>query len=321
MAILVTGAAGFVGLNVTEHLLRAGHEVVGLDRIDLPTRARREFPGLPGRLTMIGGSVLSSADLARALTIAKVETVIHCAVITAGPAREQSNPEGIVAVNVQGAVEALIAAARRGVQRFVYPSSQSVYGASLAGNDLADEDTQRRPLLLYGTTKLACEDMLPRIAETQGVNFVSARLASVYGPWEYATGARDTLSPMLTIIELARSGEEAVLGPSGLGDFVYSGDVAAGLATLAATPAPKRRFYNLGSSRRTTADDFCQAVQAIRPDFRWRRAAPGEAPNVVSWFEIDRAALDTTQLTAETGFTPRQFAQTAADYLAWAEAG
>ena len=133
MAVLVTGAAGFVALNVVEHLLRAGREVVGLDRIALPARATRVFAGLPGRLTMIGGSVLSDADLSRALTIAPVDRVIHCAVITAGSAREKAAPETIVAVNVQGAVAALLAAARRGVRRFVYPSSGSIYGTAAAG--------------------------------------------------------------------------------------------------------------------------------------------------------------------------------------------
>ena len=84
MATLVTGAAGFVALNVVQHLLAAGHDVVGLDRIALPERARRAFAALPGRFTLIGGSILSAADLRRALTIAPVEAVIHCAVITAG---------------------------------------------------------------------------------------------------------------------------------------------------------------------------------------------------------------------------------------------
>ena len=63
MAFLVTGAAGFVALNVVEHLLRAGHEVVGLDRIPLPARAARDFAALAGRLTMVSGSILSDADL------------------------------------------------------------------------------------------------------------------------------------------------------------------------------------------------------------------------------------------------------------------
>src|SRR5215475_9042059 len=125
MAILITGAAGFVALNIVEHLLRAGRDVVGLDRIALPERARREFATLPGLFTLIGGSILSSADMRRALTVAPVEAVIHCAVITAGSAREKADPEGIVAVNIHGAVATLMAAARRGVPRFVYPSSGS----------------------------------------------------------------------------------------------------------------------------------------------------------------------------------------------------
>src|SRR5580692_977052 len=87
MAILVTGAAGFVALNVVEHLLAAGRDVVGLDRIKLPDRAARVFAALPGRLTMVDGTIMSDADLSRALTAAPIEAVIHCAVITAGSER------------------------------------------------------------------------------------------------------------------------------------------------------------------------------------------------------------------------------------------
>jgi len=319
MAILVTGAAGFVGLNVVEHLLRAGRSVVGLDRIDLPARARRLFATLPGRLVLIGGSVLSGADLARALTIAKVDAVIHCAVITAGAAREQADPEGIVAVNVQGAVAALTAAARRGVKRFVYTSSQSVYGAALDAVEVADEAmTPRLPLLLYGRTKLACEDLLPRIAASQRVGFVAARLASVYGPWEYATGVRDTLSPMLGGVEAARRGEEAVLNAPGRVDFVYAPDVAAALVRLADRQSPDHGFYNVGSGRARSAAEWCAALAACRPGFRWRLAGAGEEANVVSWSAGDRAALAIGRIGEEFGWRPRQFEETASDYLAWA---
>src|ERR1700729_3356188 len=114
MAILVTGAAGFVALNVVEHLLSSGRDVVGLDRSPLPERAGRAFAAMPGRFTPVDGSILSAADLTRALTAAPIETVIHCAVITAGSAREKSDPETIVAVNVQGAVGTLMAAVRGG---------------------------------------------------------------------------------------------------------------------------------------------------------------------------------------------------------------
>jgi nucleoside-diphosphate-sugar epimerase len=185
MTILVTGAAGFVGLNVVEHLLRAGRSVAGLDRIDLPPRARRLFPSLPGSLTWTSGSVQSASDLSRALTAAPVQAVIHCAVITAGAERERRDPEGIVATNVGGATATLAAAARHGVGRFIYPSSVAVYGTAARGVDLVREDeVPPRPVMLYGLTKLACEILLPRVAEVGGIGFAAARLASVYGPWD-----------------------------------------------------------------------------------------------------------------------------------------
>ena len=56
MAILVTGAAGFVALNVAEHLLSSGRDVVGLDRIPLPPRAAQAFAALPGRFTLVDAS-------------------------------------------------------------------------------------------------------------------------------------------------------------------------------------------------------------------------------------------------------------------------
>ncbi len=322
MAILVTGAAGFVALNIAGHLLSAGRDVVGLDRIPVPPRAARDFAALPGRFTLIGGSIMSAADLSRALTIAPVEAVIHCAVITAGAARETADPETIVAVNVQGAVGALLAAARRGVRRFVYPSSGSIYG--LAAKDVAviDEDALTpTPVMLYGLTKRAAETILPRVAETQGVRFTAARLGSVYGPWEYATGVRDTLSPMWQALQCARSGQTAVLGPPWRGDYIYSRDVAAGLARIADAPALSRTIYNLGSGRAVTVEDWCAALAPLIPGFRWRRAAPGEAYNVESHTGFNRGAFDIGKITAATGFAPRfDLASAAADYLAWSRA-
>lgn len=322
MAILVTGAAGFVALNIVEHLLSAGREVVGLDRIPLPPRAVRDFAALPGRFTLIGGSILSAADLSRALTVAPIEAVIHCAVITAGTAREKSDPETIVAVNIQGAVGALMAAVRRGVKRFVYPSSGSIYGHAAKGIALIEEDALTpSPVMLYGLTKRAAETILPRIAETQGVEFTAARLGQVYGPWEYATGVRDTLSPMLQSLECARGGQEAVLGPPWRGDYIYSRDIAAGLVLIADTHGLSRAIYNLGSGRAATAEDWCAALAPLMPGFRWRRAKDGEAYGVESHSGFDRGAFDIKKIGAETGFAPRfDFASAAADYLAWLNA-
>ena len=319
MAILITGAAGFVALNIVEHLLTAGRDVVGLDRIALPERAVRTFAVLPGRFTLIGGSILSAADLRRALTVAPVEAVIHCAVITAGAAREKADPEGIVAVNVQAAVATLMAAARRGVPRYVYSSSGAIYGAAARDVPLIDEDgLTPAPVSLYGLTKRAAETLLPRVAETQGVRFAAARLGSVYGPWEYATGVRDTLSPMLQALECARRGEEAVLAPAWRGDFVFSRDVADGLVRLADAPALTRTVYNLGSGRLGSAEMWCEALARAAPGFRWRRAAPHEIGNVDSHTGFHRGPMAIGKLARDTGFMPRWgLRQAAREWVGW----
>ena len=321
MITLVTGAAGFVGLNVTEHLLRQGRTVVALDRIDLPARARATFATLPGTLVFVGGTVMSPADLARALTIAPVTHVIHCAVITAGTARESADPQSIVDINIQGAVATLAAAARRGVHRFIYPSSVAIYGTNARGIDPIPESLAPNPVMIYGMTKLACEILLPRIAETQGIQFAAARLASVYGPWEYATGARDTLSPMLAALTHAKAGHEAILSHPGAGDFCYSRDIAAGLVALSETPTLTQTTYNLGSGTPTTAEDWCQALATHHPDFRWRRATAGEQPNTTSHVPFDRGGLDIAAIRRDTAFAPAfPMHAAAADYLAWSKA-
>lgn len=319
MAIVVTGAAGFVALNVVEHLLRAGRAVVGLDRIALPERARHAFAALPGQFTLIGGSVLSSADLHRALNVASVEAVIHCAVITAGAAREKADPEGIVAVNIAGAVGTLMEAARAGVTRFVYPSSGAIYGAAARNVPLIDEDaTGAAPVNLYGLTKRAAETILPRVAETQGMRFAAARLGSVYGPWEYATGVRDTLSPMLQVVECALRDEEAVLGPAWRGDFVYSRDVADGLVRLADAERLSRTLYNLGSGRFESAATWCEAVARVVPGFRWRRARDGETWNVESHTGFDRGPMAVGKIARDVGYAPRwDFEAAACDWIGW----
>jgi nucleoside-diphosphate-sugar epimerase len=175
--------------------------------------------------------------------------------------------------------------------------------------------------MLYGLTKRAAETILPRVAETHGVRFTAARLGSVYGPWEYATGVRDTLSPMLQVLECARAGRDAVLGPPWAGDYIYSRDVAAGLVRIADAPALSRTIYNLGSGKAVTAADWCTALAPLMPAFRWRPAGAGEAHNVESHSGFNRGAFDVRKIAAETGFAPQfDLTSAASDYLAWLNA-
>ena len=271
---------------------------------------------------MIGGSVLSEADLSRALTMRPIEAVIHCAVITAGEWREKADPGSILSVNVDGAVATLVAAARRGVKRFVYTSSGAVYGSVAATVEVIDEDALRpAPVNLYGLTKFAAESIMPRVAATQGVHLTAVRLGQVYGPWEYATGVRDTLSPMLQTLEAAASGQEAVLGTPWLGDYTLSRDIAAGLISVADKPSLPRTVYNLATGRRKNVEDWCRVLETRLPGFRWRRSAEG-AWNVESHSGFDRGAMDISRITKDTAYQPVYDFDSAADHLlAWRAAG
>ena len=245
--------------------------------------------------------------------------MIHCAVITAGSAREKADPETIVAVNVQGAVATLMAAARHRVTTFVYPSSGSIYGAVARDVPLIDEDAlMPAPVALYGLTKRAAETILPRVAVVQGVRFAAARLGTVYGPWEYATGVRDTLSPMLQVLECALRGEEAILCSAWRGDFVYSRDVADGLVRLVDAPSLSRVVYNLGSGVLGSAQTWCEAVARCVPGFRWRHARAGETGNIESHTGFHRGPMAIGKIARDTGYVPRyDFARAAEEWRLW----
>jgi UDP-glucuronate 4-epimerase len=318
-ATLLTGAAGFVGLAVTEALLARGDTVVAFDAAALPPDAARRFAALPGRVIPVTGDIRSDADLSAAFAAAPVSRVLHAAVITAGPAREKTDAETIIAVNIAGAVAVLNAAATRGITRFVYPSSVAVYGQQPAGCPAFSEDgTWPKPVMLYGITKLAAEQALTRLAAMHGLSFAAARVGSVFGPWERDTGLRDTLSPHLAATRCALAGVEAVLNPPTRGDHVYVRDVAAGLIGLLDAPALPHALFNLGSGVATDVAEFCAALAAARPGFHWRRAEAGEAANVITHVPFDRAPMTITRLRSATGYAPRfDLAAAAADALAF----
>jgi nucleoside-diphosphate-sugar epimerase len=317
MAILVTGAAGFIGLNLIEHLLSASRSVVALDYRPLPELTRRYLSALPGKLAFIPGAIETASDLATAFAAAPIDTVIHCAVITAGAQREAKDPEAIVATNVQVAVAAITATARYGAKRFIYPSSGAVYGYAAREASVLDEDTLLpKPTNLYAATKWAAEILLNTIARSNQIEFAAIRLGTVFGPWEHATGVRDTLSPMYQTISLLKRNEPAILTTAHTADYIYSRDVAAGLAALADAPTLLRSLYNLGTGRTSTASQWCAELAALKPNFVWRHAAIGDAPNVITHTLFNRPAMNVENIARDANFRPSfGLTDAARDYL------
>lgn len=321
-AVLITGGAGFVGLNLAEALLRRGEEVVLYGHESaLPAGAADAFAALPGRLRLVQGDVRDASALRGAL--AGVDRLFPFAAITAGPVREAAEPETLMEVNVQGVIATLRAARDAGaVRRVVLPSSAAVYGESFYRFAEMDEaDTPAAPLGLYGVTKFAVERAGLRLCALWGLDAVAARIGGTFGPWERDTGLRDTLSPHLAIARAAARRGQAVLPPAPLPsyDWIYVRDLAEGLLRLLDSPEPPHRVVNLAS-----ATDWgphlgacCDVLAAAFPGFRWRHAAPGETPDVPFTETRPRGVMRRGRAAA-FGWAPR-FAPEAAyrDYAAW----
>ena len=306
MTVLVTGASGFVGLAVTEALLEAGESVVAFDAAPLPAPAAAMFAALPGALRCVVGDVRDEAAVARAM--AGVDRMVSAAAITAGAAREAAEPELVIAVNVQAVATVTRLAASAGLRRVIHLSSVAAYGATAQTPGPLTEDMPLRPAALYGITKAAGEAVALRLAALAGLDLAAVRLGSCFGPWEHATGLRDTLSPQQQILIAIRRGEDIVLESDAVRDWLYVRDAAAGVLALLDAPALRHPVYNLGTGRAWPLSAWCDA---LAPGLAWR---VGPAPHVRTWNERPVSSID--RLVADTSYRPRfGAAEAAADWL------
>jgi nucleoside-diphosphate-sugar epimerase len=319
-AILVTGGAGFVGLNLVEALLgRGAHAVVFGREPALPGPAEAAFAKLPGRCTVIQGDVTDAAALRAVFAAHCIAAVFPFAAVTAGPAREAADPALVIDVNLKAVIATLAAAREAGtVRRVILPSSGAVYGESAYAHPVLDEATTPPiPISLYGVTKYAVERAGLRLAGLWGLDAIAARIGATYGPWERDSGLRDTLSIHLAIFEAAARGEALVIPPAPLPayDWVYVRDLVAGLLALLDAPAPPHRVVNLGSG----ADWAPHAASCLDrvPGLAWRHALAGETPTL-AWNETRPRGVLAIARAADFGWRPR-FDPGAAydDYAAW----
>jgi UDP-glucose 4-epimerase len=248
MRVAVFGGTGFVGLNVAERLLGAGDDVVVFDRNPPPDQALDELDRLAGTLTVETASIEDPGAVARA--VAGAQAVVYGAAVTSDAAREAADPRSVLAVNLMGWLGVLEAARAAGVARVVGLSSASAYGeAAFGANALDEAATPPDPRTLYAISKVASERVGARLADLWDLDVRSVRLSSVFGPWERATGVRDTLSPPFQVMRAALRGEPVQLERRDERDWVYAPDVARAVEALLRRGEPGFDLYNIGPGR------------------------------------------------------------------------
>ncbi len=315
MRTLIFGGAGFVGLNIAETLLRAGHEVVAFDRSPIPAAATDAFAALPGQFTALAGDVTDEAAVASAVS-AGTDLVVMGAAITAGRERDASDPATTLKVNLLAQVPILAAARAAGVRRVVNLSSAAAYGT--AGERLPElgEATPGDPVGLYAITKWASERVGARLGDLWGLDVVSLRLSGVFGPWEHATGVRDTLSPHCQVLAAAVAGQPAILPRPGLRDWIYAPDVADAVLAVAAAEKLGHGVYNVSTGKRFTLLDWGQRLAQAFPGFVCRLAEPGEVATIDFHGPSDRAPMAVARIAQDLGWAAKTEGLDSADRLA-----
>jgi len=325
MTSLIAGGCGFIGLATAEKLLADGESVVLFDRNALHPVARRRFDALPGSYTLVQGDIREPEPIAQAIGDHGVKQVYYGAAVTSGEDREREFPELVIQVNLVGLALTLKAAWKAGVDRVINISSGAAYGTGAFGDTgwsgpLDEYGTREEPFKIYGMTKFGSERLVRRYAEISGLDAVSVRLSTIWGPWEIDSGMRDTLSgPMQTAL-LARAGKQAILPRRDHLDWTYSRHVAGALQALMAAPRDRLKsdIFNVTSAKQVATLDMCPALQAAYPDFAYKLAEAGETPTVNLWGDSDRFPMKPDRLADEAGHRlPDDLDATMADFTGW----
>jgi nucleoside-diphosphate-sugar epimerase len=321
MSLLITGGAGFCGLNIAEWALARGETVVCYGIEPPSAAAQRQFSSLPGRYIVQSGDVCDAGALRAAMQANDVRHVVHAAAITAGMAREASETARIVRVNLGGTIEVMEACLAQKVSRVVQLSSGSIFGAGVRTTVVPLDEDRDPPVpdSVYGISKYAAERLCVRYRTTRGLDVAIVRLGVVFGRWEHDTGVRDTLSIPWQLTACAAAGGHAVLNPVLPQDWVYATDVASAVGQiLYATHAPPRAVYHLSAGRCWSAEDWCARLAAHYPGFTYVRASDSSQINVGVQAPTPRPRFSVERLSEDYGFRAR-FGPEAAfeDYMAW----
>jgi len=240
---------------------------------------------LAGRISVVEGSVLDADAIDRAM--AGSEVVFHLAAI-ASVARSLDEPRLTHAVNVEGTIAVVLAAARHGVRRAILAGSSAVYGDAVTLP--CREDLLPAPRSPYGVDKLAAEHYLHVLGATHGVETIALRYFNVFGPGQDPASEYAAVIPRF--IMAALGGQRPTINGSGAisRDFVHVDDVVAANVLAATVPGVGGLTCNIGRGVPTTLDQLVAAVVAatgvpLEPVY----GPPRVGDIVSSWAEVTRA--------------------------------
>ena len=287
--VLVTGGAGFIGVNLAPVLADLGFATRCFDNFSTGRRADAERAAYD---EIVEGDVLTAGALAEATH--GCTHVVHLAAQAGVPA-SVADPVADCELNVRGTLHALLAARDAGVQGFVFASSSAPLGEILPP---AHEGLVPRPTSPYGASKLAGEAYCSAFSGSYGLPTVALRFSNVYGPYSYHKG-----SVVATFCRRALAGEPLVVYGDGsqTRDFVFVEDLCRGIAAaVTAEPAGDQKglVAHLASGTETTVLEVARQVAA-------RAGNTGLEHRPVRAGDVSRSFSDISLARERFGYQPR----------------
>lgn len=295
MRILLTGAAGFLGYHVAEHLLARGDEIVGLDNFDDAAGAARKERNVadlqrwPG-WWLVRGDVRDRALVRRLCAKDGIEAVVHLAA-RCRPEEARREPERHADVNVTGTATVLEAALRGAVRSFVLASSAEVHGA--ADPPQGSGSPADSPLSVHAATRRGAELLAQALAARGRMATTVLRLFSPYGPRQRSD---DFVQSCLAALDEGRPVPRPGDG-SRVCDFVHAEDVAAAFRAAldhCAGRSRGHRVHAVGRGRGTSLNELIETAGRVvgrEPEVEESRAHGGESPALVADADESRREL------------------------------
>ncbi|AYN30136.1 MULTISPECIES: NAD-dependent epimerase [Buttiauxella] len=315
MKFLVTGAAGFIGFHVSERLLNAGHQVIGIDNLNdyydvnlKQARLDRLAPHSSFRFEKI--DLADRNGMAQLFATEKFDRVIHLAA-QAGVRYSIDNPHAYADSNLVGHLNVLEGCRHNKVGHLLYASSSSVYGLNRK-LPFSTDDSVDHPISLYAATKKANELMSHTYSHLYGLPTTGLRFFTVYGPWG---------RPDMALFKFTRAiveGKSIDVYNHGQmrRDFTYIDDIAEAIVRLQdvipqadaqwtveegtpATSSAPYRVYNIGNSNPVTLMDYITALETSLGKVAHKNMLPMQPGDVLE------TSADTQALYDVIGFKPQ----------------
>jgi UDP-glucuronate 4-epimerase len=291
--VLLTGGAGFIGSHLAERLHARGDSLVVIDDFNDyydPAIKRRNVASLQGqdRYTLVEGDIRDAATVSRLFDEHDVDVVVHLAA-RAGVRPSLEDPLLYERTNGVGTVNLLEGARRRGVERFVFGSSSSVYGAN-EKLPFGEDDPVNGPVSPYAATKRANELMCYTYSHLFDMKVTCLRFFTVYGPRQ---------RPEMAIHKFTRlidRGEPVPFFGDGSSrrDYTFIDDIVQGVVKAIDRPFDYE-IINLGESNTVTLAELVELIEGTlgkKANLDRRPSQPGDVPATYADISKARRLLD-----------------------------